>query len=176
MIIKLRFLLFLFATALLFGCTSAELEYQQQEPRMREIVKNQPVPNLHGWSFEREIAIQAMIARNNFIPTWTYLITDAGVITEICQSIGFPIPYATQITRPQASNGASVPEPTGLYPPSSAEGSYVTCVNPDGSMTTSYFEPRVFAMSYPIVPDRTLVKQDDSNGYAINVSPPDKKP
>ena len=89
-----------------------------------------------------------------------------GKIIEICSSIGYPIPYSTQLTNPlqyTGPNGAVVgnPEPNGLYSPDSAEGTIVNCVNPDGSVTPTYWEPRIFTLPYRIKADVVIARADD---------------
>ena len=149
-----------------WACQSSdEMAYRQQEVGTRQLVQNQPVPNLGGWSFERQVVIDAYQARNRTIATWTYtFIPGTGEIVEICASIGYPIPYATQITNPAHS------EPNGLYSPDSADASWVNCVNSDGSVSPTYWEPRVVAFPYRIKAARQLERADEhAPSFAIDV-------
>jgi len=96
--------------------------------------------------------------------TYTYTIDLAGKRHKVCPttSVGFGIPYATQYTAPKAiriargvwydgtqGSGAHTyeadqPEPNGLHMPSSADGTWVICLNPkDKSLAPTYVEPRV---------------------------------
>lgn len=142
------------------ACSSQQMSYQQTENAVRSIIQNQPVPNLGGFSFEREVVRQTMLARNtNVVSTYTYMLIETvsgGQIIEICASLGYPIPYGVQITSP------TLPEANGLFYPDSAEASWVNCVNPDGSITPTYFEPRVFTLPYRITADRVLVRETTS--------------
>lgn len=141
---------------------SQSIERRQQEANQSALIQNQPVPNLGGYSFERNVVIQTYLARNRTIATYTYTMTEVdGKIIEICASIGYPIPYSTQLTNPLqyvGPNGAVVgnPEPNGLYSPSSAEGTIINCANEDGTITPTYWEPRVFALPYRIQSDMQL--------------------
>jgi hypothetical protein len=91
-----------------------------------------------------------------------------GQIVEICPSIGYPIPYSTQITSPERIERVyqgeyeviSNPEPNGLYPPDNAAATIVNCVNPDGSLTPTYWEDNVFALPYRIKADRLIERVD----------------
>jgi hypothetical protein len=144
------------------ACGSQGIEMVQQETNQLALVTNQPIPNLGGFSFERHVVIQTYLARNRTIATYTYTMTEIDAkIIEICASIGYPIPYATQLTNPQryvGSGGAVIgnPEPNGLYSPGNAEGTIVNCANSDGTITSTYWEPRVFALPYRIKSDMQL--------------------
>ena len=137
--------------------SSDQMAYRQQEQGTRQLVQNQPVPNLGGWSFERQVVIDAYRQRNGTVATWTYtFVGETGEMLEICASIGYPIPYATQITNPNYS------EPNGLYSPASAEASWVNCVNADGSVSPTYWEPRVVAFPYRIKAAHQLERADNN--------------
>src|SRR5512139_2535547 len=125
-----------------FGTTQQQLEQAQQAEGVASITQNQPVPDLGGYSFEQQIVIETYLARNNTIATYVYMFAMDGKIIEICPSIGYPIPYSTQLTAPDVAlfqyTGDPVvpnPEPNGLYPPGDAAATLVQCVNPDGSVT-----------------------------------------
>lgn len=178
---RLKWFVVLLVIVVLSGCettTVASIEQQQQRGGNEAIVRNQPVPDLGGWSFERHVVIEVYKARNRQIATYTYMTLEmAGQIVEICPSIGFPIPYAVQLTNPEkiesyTSGGgyAILPnaEPSSLYSPSSAEASIVNCVNEDGSMTPSYFENRVFALPYRIKADRVLERIGAESSFSID--------
>lgn len=162
-LILLLFVGFLFIAA----CGSQSIEREQQEANQLSLIQNQPVPNLGGYSFERDVVIQTYLARNRTISTYTYTMTEIdGKIIEICASIGYPIPYATQLTNPLqigGANGAVVsnPEPNGLYSPDAAEGTIINCANNDGTITPTYWEPRVFALPYRIRSDVKLERIDE---------------
>ena len=99
-----------------------------------------------------------------------------NIIVEICPSIGYPIPYSTQLTNPEkveyrTSGGMAIlpnAEPNSLYTPSSSEATIVSCVNSDGTLTPTYFENRVFSLPYKIKSDRVLEKVDDNNSFSVN--------
>lgn len=171
--------LFVLLVFVFSGCgdpTSAQIEQSQQELANKQIVRNQPPPDLGGWSFERHIVTELYKARNRTISTYTYTIIEyTGQIVEVCPSIGYPIPYSTQLTNPEKiedryQSGYAIlpnPEPNGLYPPSSAEATIINCVNPDGSLSPVYFEPRVFASPFKIKADRIIERVDDKNSFSV---------
>lgn len=154
--------------------SSSRIEQKQQEGGQLSLLQNQPVPDLGGFSLERKIVIETYQARNRVIATYTYTMTYDGRIIEICASIGYPIPYATQLTNPLRyeynSNGAVLgnPEPNGLYTPSSAEATLVQCVNEDGSVTPTYWEDRIFTLPYRIQSDIQLARIGDAPSFTID--------
>lgn len=154
----------------------SDVEQQQQSLSNLAIVQNQPVPDLGGFSFERQVLIETYLARNNTVSTFSYLFTFDGKIVEICASIGYPIPYSTQLTNPEKvesyTNGITVPnaEPNSLYPPSDAAATLVQCANPDGSVSPTYIEDNVMAFPYRIKSDFAFEKIGESS-FTVQVKP-----
>ena len=177
---KFYIIALLLAVFMLIGCdiqpSSAELEHTQQEGGQKALIQNQPVPTL-SYSMERHLLSEIYLARNRKVATWTYTRDMQGNIMEICPSIGFPIPYATQLTNPLQTKGdfdqgtaIGNPEPSGLYAPSSAEGTWVACVDKDGSITPTYWEDRVFAMPYRIKAKLKLERADDEkSSFSVTI-------
>jgi hypothetical protein len=186
MLLMKKIFILLLLTFMLCACgtvSSNQVESQQQELGVKSIITNQPVPNLGGYSFERDIVIQTYIARNETIATYAYTMTLDGKIIELCPSIGYPIPYSTQLTAPEKlhnnypdtlpnSDASVVPqsEPNGLYPPDNALATLVQCVNSDGSVSPMYFEPEVFAMPYRIKSDFQIQRYDDSTSFSVEIN------
>lgn len=156
--------------ALLAGCGSStvsgqQLEAQQQASGVEAIVRNQPVPDLGGYSLERANLIRIMLLRNQKIATWTYHITFDGTVIEVCPSQGYPFPYSAQLTSPEVwpgymGNGYrefTMPQPelNSLYSPDSANASWVLCVV-DGTAVPVYYEENVQAFPYRIKADIVL--------------------
>jgi hypothetical protein len=94
------------------------------------------------------------------LTTYTYQIAEqTGQLVFFCHSIGFPISAATQFTNPQkldyvSSYGVAVlpqADPNGLFSPSSAEGTWVMCVDPStGKPRPVYSEPKLTASPFPL--------------------------
>lgn len=174
---KILLVVLILITIFLSGCTvsSNEIENNQSREAVNSIVRNQPVPDLGGYSFERNIVIQTYLARNNTISTYAYMFTMDGKIVEICESIGYPIPYSTQLTAPEKLSGvytdsSVIPnaEPNGLYPPGDAAATLVQCVNPDGTISPVYIEWYVLSFPYKIKSDFALERVSDSS-FKVNV-------
>jgi hypothetical protein len=80
-----------------------------------------------------------------------------GKLTYMGETIGYPLPYATQYTNPQKIerpySGVYVTlpqaDPNGLFSPASAEGTWVLMKNPNGKdVTPVYVEPRVVTSTF----------------------------
>ena len=63
----------------------------------------------------------------------------------------------------------SNPEPNGLYPPDNAAATIVNCVNPDGSLTPTYWEDNVFALPYRIKSDRMIEREDTTSSFSLDI-------
>lgn len=159
--VVLYFILFVMVFAL-YACGSSVTQDEQSQQQLANsaIVQNQPVPDLGGYSFERQIMIDTYIARNSNVNTYAYMFTMDGKIVEICPSIGFPIPYSTQLSNPTKVDWIhgsywALPnaEPNSLYPPADAAATLVQCVQPDGSVTPVYIEWYVLSFPYRIKSD-----------------------
>lgn len=176
-LVILSVLMMFILTAYSCGADTQSIEQGQQQTAVNSIIQNQPIPDLGGYSFERQIVIETYLARNNTIATYAYMFTMDGKIVEICPSIGYPIPYSTQLTNPvrtmdNYSQGSVIAnaEPNGLYPPGDAAATLVQCVNPDGSVTPVYIEWYVLAFPYQIESDIQLKRIGDTS-FSVDVKP-----
>ena len=83
-----------------------------------------------------------------------------GQLVYLGQTIGYPIPYATQYTSPQKIEASAhevgyaiLPQadPNALFSPTSAEGTWVLMKDPNSDKTLPvYTEPRVISSPFPI--------------------------
>lgn len=137
--------------------SAVEQERQSQNLQMEQFLRNQPVPSF-DWSLERHMLIQLYTARQKATNTWSVVQSEyTGKILWQCPSIGFPLPYATQLTNPQQTVGhdycggncsvsmtsVAQQEPNGLFSPASADGTWVPCVDDKGRITPVYEERKV---------------------------------
>jgi hypothetical protein len=141
---------------LLGGCTideSTQTEEQAVEQQQKIFVSGQPAP-IFDWSLERHLLVELYTARNNAVNTHSRVRDLNGKIYFECDSIGFPIPANTQLTNPDkiaesySQGGFAIlpqPEPNGLYSSPSSTGTFIFCVNQDGTVSPSYFEAQVEA-------------------------------
>lgn len=156
------------AVAALAGCdqqpTADQMQNQKQEALNKQAVMSVPMPTIGNFAEKRELK-QIYEMRDNSITTYTYFLDMQSHTHKLCDSIGFPIPYATEFTNPShieasyQSGYAILPQadPNGLYTPSSADGTWILCKNPNpnppaGQPTSGpvYAEPRVITSPFPL--------------------------
>jgi len=122
---------------------------------------NQPVP-LVNWSQYRETLIEIELAQAHTVQTTSFFFNQ-GVQDPVstCPSIGFGVASTTELTNPlqddlQGPNGnagvaLAQPDPTnGVYSGNST-GTYVVCVNGDGTNYINYWEGFVQTVTGPAV-------------------------
>ena len=106
--------------------------------------------------YEKRMMKDIIELRDKMQPTYTYVMDQQGRYHKICDSVGYGLPYSTQYTNPQKKadwGSFAIPQadPNGLYSPTSADGTWVMCLNPKtGKAEPQYIEPRIFVMTYPI--------------------------
>lgn len=158
---KLKLLLVVVCVPLLLaGClpdsNSSQAVVSSQQSIYR---KEQPIP-FFNFSSQRQELIDIYKAINDSVSTYTYLYSPyLNTLTLICPSISFPIDSATQLDNPSKISWSSTSqshvlpqaEPDGLYPPNSAEGTYVMCLNNDGTGSPVYSEPNVMTFTEAVV-------------------------
>ncbi len=161
------------------GCdekpSAARNEQKQQDAVMQQFQRNQPTPTF-DWSLERHMLIQLYSARQRATNTFSVVQSEyTGKILWSCPSIGFPLPYATQLTNPQQMiSGYGVgsksidgivaqQEPNGLFTPAAADGTWVPCVDERGKITPVYEEKHVTVFLRPV---------EERNGQLFPTSAP----
>ncbi len=145
------------------GCTleqsSDQKQTAQQEKILQEGTSQVGMPGIKNFR-ERKLLKDILELRDqNGLSTYTYTWSEvSGKKTFFCNSIGYGIPYATQFTNPQKSeyqHGAIVTlpqaDPSGLFSPASAEGTWVMCKNPNGNdVKPVYVEPKVIVSPFKL--------------------------
>jgi hypothetical protein len=122
------------------------------------------VPAIQNFAEKRQLKALYELRDTANLVTYTYYIDLNGKRHKVCPttSIGFGIPYATQYTAPKSLTmrkgiypggnqtaewkylEADQPEPNGLYMPSSADGTWVICLDPKTKQPApTYVEPRI---------------------------------
>ncbi len=152
--------------------SAVQQEQEITERSQDQLMRNQPIPTF-DWSLERHLLIQLYGARQRATATFSFVQSEyTGKVLWSCPSLGFPLPYATQLTNSvqpiwdhdihgTAGVTVALPEPNGLYPPASAEGTWVMCVDAKGRITPRYEERRVTVTVTPMTEkDGQLVVQD----------------
>lgn len=134
--------------------------------------KNQPVPQF-DYSQYRQTLIDVESAEVHGTATTTFFF-HMGVQTPFtsCPSIGFPLPSTAQLTNPDQverhyDNGGGnvvIPqqETNGVYTGSST-GTYVVCVQPNGTKRIDYWEGDVYTTGGPAHWDGTKIVSDGTS-------------
>jgi hypothetical protein len=165
--------------------SAAQMEQRSQNLQMEQFLRNQPVPSF-DWSLERHMLIQLYTARQKATNTFSVVQSEfTGKILWECASIGFPLPYATQLTNPMQVSGDThcggqcgvsavaigQQEPNGLFPPATADGTWVPCVDDKGKITPVYEERKVTTFLRPVIEkDGTLVP-DPASKPSLSIEP-----
>ena len=127
---------------------------------------------------EKKIMKELYELRDRSIQTYTYVKNVDGTLIEVCPSIGFGLPYATQYSSPEQhierSRGGSwygyeapQAEPNGLYMPSSAEATWIIC-STEG-ISAIYVEERVLVSTFQLRHSGTYF--DRASAAAVPIDP-----
>jgi hypothetical protein len=152
----------------LVGCgnykpTAEEKDQAETDKIMNDLGQTQKIPKI-SYSQTRASLIKILELEGKATATWTVERSMDGRILTIFPSIGYPIPGGTSLTNPQqltcraysstsASNSCSTigqAEPTGVFPPTTSEGTRVIQVMPDGSKVVFYSEGKLSTYAYPV--------------------------
>ncbi len=166
----MRLMLWVLALAsMLLGCdenekTSDQVQQKQQEKILAEGTAAVGMPAMKNFREKKILKDIYDLRDQTGLVTYTYLFNELnGKLIFFCNSIGYPIPYATQFSNPEKLEESSCncgkytlpqAEPNGLFTPASAEGTWVMCLSPDGKETRPvYVEPRLIASQYKLHTD-----------------------
>jgi len=156
-----KILLVLPVIAMLTACdvppTSTQIERKKQEELSLQAVQQVGMPAITNFA-EKRMMKDILELRDKNVATTTYLVGMNNQLTKVCDSVGYGLPYATQYTNPQrvsdyAHGVVAIPQadPNGLYSPTSADGTWVLCVDhKDGKAKPVYIEPRILVSPFPI--------------------------
>jgi hypothetical protein len=151
--------------------TSDEVQRAQQETLLAEGTAQVGMPAIKNFR-ERKLLKDILELRDQQgLVTFTYLenmipkvvkgrTVLGGKLTYFGETIGYGIPYATQFTNPQKIERAQInvgyavlsqADPSGLFSPASAEGTWVIMKDPKGSKTLPiYIEPRIVVSPFKL--------------------------
>ena len=152
--------------ALLVGCgmapspSSTQIEKKKQEELSLQAIQTVGMPAIINFA-EKRMMKDILELRDQNVATTTYIVDMNGNMHKICNSVGYGLPYATQYTNPQrVAKSTETPEhgnvtlpqadPNGLYSPSSAEGTWVLCVDQKGKAKPVYIEPRIIVTPFAL--------------------------
>jgi hypothetical protein len=159
------------------GCerrsSSDQVQQESQEKILADITAQVGMPAIKNGREKKILKlIYELRDQENYV-TYTYMenlqpavvkgVTSlGGKLTYFGQTIGYPIPYATQFTSPQKiaqshSGGYAIlpqADPNGLFSPSSAEASWVLIMDPASKKVVPvYSEPKLVSMPFKLQVD-----------------------
>ena len=149
--------------------TSNDKQRAQQEQILSEGTSQIGMPAIKNFRERRLLKDILELRDQEGLVTYSYIWSEMQAkMVFLCDSIGYGIPYATQVTGPESvqtynlgATGGDVKhygveklpqaDPNGLYSPSSAEGTWVMCKNPNGKeVRPVYVEPRLIVSPFKI--------------------------
>jgi hypothetical protein len=149
------------ASLMIGGCVETEpsvdqVDRQQQEQQLRQAQAQTGLPNLVNYT-EKKLAKLLVELRDEQVPTYTYISNQTGLYF-VCNSIGYGIPYSTQVTNPEKVQSYSsywavpVPqaEPNGLFMPASADASWAICDDGKGGIAPIYVEAHLVVSPFKL--------------------------
>lgn len=174
------------------GCTTApqsaaSKEQATQDVQMQQFIRNQPVPSF-DWSLERHMLIQLYAARQRATNTFSVVQSEyTGKVLWSCPSMGFPLPYATQLTNPQQliqksdsshwyDGVVAQQEPNGLFSPPAADGTWVPCVDEKGRITPVYEERKVTTFLRPMMEQNGTLVPSPGGIPSLTIDPKGQRP
>lgn len=183
----------LLAVTLLAGCpqplpqTANDKQRDQQQQTNLEGVQQVGMPSIVNFRDMRGVKYWYEQRDKANLLTYTYTRNMQGQWVYFCDSIGYPIPGGTQYSAPNSmqrysvrdpryeassQNGwtagiAALPqaEPNGVFPPATAEGTGLICINPINNKAEAvYAEDKLNTFPWPQKgaigePDRSAPKQ-----------------
>lgn len=156
---------FFILTAEDMGCSdrkkTADMQQQEkQEKIQREGTQQIGLPKIVNFRELRILKDIQELCDQQGIVTYTYLFSEmTGKFTYLGETVGFPIPYSTQLTNPEkvikfadskyyyaGTQPSTIPQadPNGLFKPQSSEATWILLKNPKtGDIQPMYMESRV---------------------------------
>lgn len=138
--------------------TSDQIQRKQQEAILAEGTSQIGMPAIKNFR-ERKLMKDILELRDQTgLVTYTYVFSEMrGCLILLGNTVGYPLPYATQFTNPQKieradSYGVGIlpqADPNGLFSPASAEATWTLMKDPNGATTgVVYSEPRLVVMPF----------------------------
>lgn len=175
-------------TALTLSACTDESQKEEFDATKRQEDQYTAVQPAHAYdvSQARENLIAAQDAMSYGADTWTVQYVEGVGVTFECPSVGFPIPFGTNLTNPEkivqyrgSDWSMAQMEPYGLYPPADVAATYANCVLPDGSIGIFYSEPLLTSYGFDVVWDEelgryTIPQDSEADVEATRVDQPDE--
>jgi len=142
--------------------SSDQVQTQRTEQLAAEAASSVGIPAVKNFREMRLLKDIYELRDQDGLTTYSYVFSEqTGKLTLLCTSVGYALPYATQFSNPSKlvdgpAAGYDIfqtpqAEPNGLFMPSSAEGSWVMCLDPTTKTTRAvYSEPRVIVSPFTL--------------------------
>lgn len=149
--------------------SSNDTQRERQNVLLTEGVSQVGLPAIHNFREMKLLKDIYELRDQDGLVTFTYTFSEqTGALRFFCNSIGYGIPYAAQFSAgetiqryflPEVSGAARewghdrLPqaEPNGLFPPQSADGTWIMCADPKGGAArVVYVEPRVIVSPFKL--------------------------
>lgn len=141
------------------GVTADMKDQAQQEGLAQEAQRQTGMPSITRFQERKLLKMLYEMRDQEKLQTWTYLQAEmTGKLVFLGRSVGYGMPYATQYSNPQKIDQSGsyyrglVPqaEPNDLFPPSSADGTWVFLQGPNGEIEPVYIEPKIVVSPFPL--------------------------
>lgn len=131
---------------------------------------------------EMRIMKQIQELRDQQLTTYTYTVDRDAELSFLCPSLGYGLPYSTQMTNPKKTVDADdcasdctqdqvipQPEPNGLYMPNNVAATWVLCQNPEsGGVAPVYSEPNLIVSPFPLEYEKKYADGKDVDSVMPN--------
>lgn len=164
------------------ACTATTATTRDQNTTNHQLStyeQSQPIP-YNTWSQYRQTVIDVEQAEVHGVATTSFFYNmGSNVPYKTCPSIGFPVASTAQLTNPDQVTDGQGPntgsgnvtiaqaEPNGVYTGTST-GTYVVCVQPDGTKRIDYAEGFVHTEGGAAHYDKTSGMIVDDGGTTVN--------
>lgn len=151
--------------------TSNDVQRDRQEKILAEAAAQMGMPDIKNFRMAKLLKYVFELCDKEIV-TYTYVWNEFnGKAVFFCNSIGYGIPYAAQLTAPESvqfynlghregAGGGNVygterlpqADPDGIFKPASAEGTWVVCKDPNTGVKADpvYIEPRIIVLPFKL--------------------------
>jgi hypothetical protein len=158
------------------GSKAVKKQRSKTKQLHEEAYRQVGMPNITNFQ-ELRLMKKIMELRDRQLSTYSYTVDRDGHLHFLCPSLGYGLPYSTQMTSPEkfvtehgpgfnhhghTSQGVPQPEPNGLYMPDNVSATWVLCQNPkDGGVAPVYSEPELIVSPFPLEYENKYAEEDD---------------
>ena len=140
--------------------TSDQIQGARQENVLKEAANEVGIPNITNFQEMKLLKMIYELRDQANLVTYTYILNEyTGKYIFVGETVGFGIPYATQFSASErvakyseltGTGNVTLPqaEPNGIYPPNSAEGTWVIMKTAKGELAPQYIEPRICVFTF----------------------------